>query len=310
MSTPTINFGCFYQSLPMRAAQHHGFYDEAGVAVEYQQVTSSTQQFQALRDGEYDMVQTSPDNTANYRFNQDNPLGTTIDGKGFMGMDYGMQLAVVARPEFTSLEDLAGQVISVDAETSGFAFVIYEILASAGLERGRDYEIVSTGGVFHRFQAMMAGDDFAATLLSGGFEVRAANAGFNLLDQVTDIIDPYLGVWAAATDTWLAEHHDVGARLVSAYRDATAWCFDPANRDACLDLLVEMPDTDRDLAAQLYDVQVRPGVGNVPDAGIDPEAAANVLQLRADHDGFEDDVDVTAVVGPDGELVDRSLLAG
>lgn len=293
----------------MMAAEQRGFYEGKDLEVEFGQVKSSTQQFQYLRDGQYDVVQTSPDNTANYRYNQHNPINERVDGKGFMGMDYGMLLIVVARPEFESISDLAGQTVSVDATDSGFAYVLYKILANHGLVRDRDYSVVSTGGVYDRYIAMVEeGADFAATLMSGGFETRAANRGYNLLDSVYDIADPYLGVWAAAKSEWLNSNRDLAVDFVTAYRQATDWVFDAGNRDACLEMLTSIPNTSDELAEQLYEVQLRPGVGNVPDAGIDPQGVRNVLALRQEFAGFEEDHDLDALVSPESDLIDHSIL--
>lgn len=311
MSSRQIRLGAFYRSLPMMAAEQVGFYESRGLEVEFGQVKSSTQQFQYLSDGRYDVVQTSPDNTANYRLNDNNPIGVRVDARGFMGMDYGMLLVVVSRPEIKSIPELKGKTVSVDATDSGFAYVLYRILANHGLSRDGDYGIVSTGGVFDRYVAMVQeGADFAATLMSGGFETRATNQGFNLLDSVHDIYDNYLGVWAAARTEWLNESHDLAADFVAAYREATDWVFDPANREACIGMLTAIPNTSTELAEQLYDIQLRPGVGNVADAGIDPEGVRNVLALRAEFSGFETEQDLDALVGEDSELIDFSLSRG
>lgn len=309
MSSRRIRLGAFYRSLPMMAAEQRGFYEGDDLEVEFGQVKSSTQQFQFLSDGRYDVVQTSPDNTANYRYNQHNPIGEYVDGRGFMGMDNGMLLIVVARPEFESIADLAGHAVSVDATDSGFAYVLYKILAKHGLVRNEDYSVVSTGGVYNRFIAMVEQDaDFAATLMSGGFETRAANLGFNLLDSVYDIADPYLGVWATAKTDWLKANRDLAVDFVTAYRKATDWVFNPENRDACLEMLTDIPNTSDDLAEQLYEVQLRPGVGNVPDADIDPEGVRNVLSLRQEFAGFESAHDLDALVSPESDLIDFSIL--
>jgi ABC-type nitrate/sulfonate/bicarbonate transport system substrate-binding protein len=305
--TDTVTLGCFYRSLPMMAATENGFFEEHGITVDFQQVSSSIQQFQYLSDERYDIVQTSPDNSANYRFNDANPIDQPVDNQGFLGLDYGMYLVMVGRPGIERLEDLRGGVVSVDAPDSGFAYVAYRILERAGLRRGEDYSIVNTGGVYDRYQAFMGDGDFDATLLSGGFETRAAEAGYVLLDSVLDIADPYLGVWAAARSTWLQEQADTAAGFVSGYLEGTRWVFDSANREGCLDLLATLPGTSRELAEKLYDVQLRPGVGNVPDGSIDPRAVRNVLSLREEFGGFERDLDIDAVAQP-GELYDLGFL--
>lgn len=310
MNNRTIRLGGFYRSLPMLVAEEKGFYSRFDIEMEFGQVSSSTQQFEFLADGRYDIVQTSPDNTANYRLNDDNPIGRRVDARGFLGLDYGMLLVLVARPEIESIGDLRGEVVSVDAPASGFAFVVYEILRNHGLERGRDYDIVPTGGVYDRYLAMVEeGADFAATLMSGGFETRAAERGFRLLDSVHDLYDAYLGVWAAARTEWLAENDQLAVDFVRAYLAASEWVFDPANKAECLDMLKRVPGTSDELAEKLYEIQVRPRVGNVRDGSIDPEAVRNVLQMRARFDGFEQPQDIDRLVGPDTDLFDLSYLA-
>jgi ABC-type nitrate/sulfonate/bicarbonate transport system substrate-binding protein len=305
----SIRLGGFYRSLPMMAAEEKGFYARHDVEVEFDQVKSSTQQFQFLSDDEYDVVQTSPDNTANYLLNEHNPIAKRVDAQGFLGLDYGMYLVVVAQPEVESISDLQGRTISVDAFDSGFAYVIYRILSNHGLERDRDYSVVSTGGVYDRYMAMVEeGADFAATLMSGGFETRAANRGFRLLESVHDIAVPYLGVWGAAKRRWLEDNPDLATRFVRAYLEASAWAFDRANRDECLSLLERVPNTPRSLAEQLYEVQLRPGVGNIPGGDIDPEGVRNVLALREAFGGFESPQDVDALVGPGTDLFDLQYL--
>ena len=102
----TIKLGAFYRSLPMLVAEEKGFYADRDIEIDYGQVKSSTQQFDFLSDGRYEVVQTSPDNTANYRLNDDNPIGKRVDAQGFMGLDYGMKLIVVARSGIETIEDL------------------------------------------------------------------------------------------------------------------------------------------------------------------------------------------------------------
>jgi ABC-type nitrate/sulfonate/bicarbonate transport system substrate-binding protein len=307
--TRHISLGGFYRSLPMAVAEQKGFYTAHDLDVEFGQVSSSTKQFEYLSDGRYDVVQTSPDNTANYRLNQGNPIGRKVDAQGFLGLDYGMYLVVVARPGIHSIDELRGTTISVDAAASGFAYVIYKILANHGLERDRDYDIVMTGGVYDRYVAMVEQDaDFAATLMSGGFETRAANRGFVLLESVHDIYDPYVGVWAAARREWLQEDPERAIDFVTAYREASAWMFDASNKEECLAILERIPNTTPELAQQFYEVQLRPGVGNIPDGEIDPIGVRNVLSLRAEFAGFEEPQDIDALVGTDTELFDLTYL--
>lgn len=296
----TIRLGYFYRTLPLMAAQRHGFYRRHGVEVQEERVRSSTQQFEYLLDGRYDVVQTSPDNVANYRYNTGHALGDRIDVQGFLGMDYGLNLVLVARPGIRSARTL--KAVAVDAPDSGFAYVAYAILERAGLKRGKHYDVVPVGGVSQRFQRLLSGDaGFDATLLSGGFETRAANSSYRILGRVREVADPYVGAWTAATGRWLSENGPQAAAFAAAYREATAWCFDPDNGEACLAMLMETPDTSRSLAEQLYRIQLQDEVGNIPDADVVAEGVGNVLALRARYGGFEQDVDPDLILR-DGEL--------
>jgi ABC-type nitrate/sulfonate/bicarbonate transport system substrate-binding protein len=221
-------------------------------------------------------------------------------------MDYGLYLVVAARPEITSIGELRGKTLAVDAATSGFAYVLYKILRNHGLERDRDYQISMVGGVADRYTALL-NNEFDATLLSGGFETRAEHVGYRLLESVYDVAAPYLGVAAAAKDSWLKANHDVAVSLVRAYRDATAWCFDPDNREEAIGMLERLPDTDTELAEKLLDVQLRPGVGLVEEAGIDPEALRNVVALRAEFDGFDIPQDPDLLTREEGGIYTLSV---
>jgi ABC-type nitrate/sulfonate/bicarbonate transport system substrate-binding protein len=303
----SIRMGVFYQSLPMLVAQELGYYEREGLQVEYQKVTSSIQQFEYLRDGRYDVIQTSPDNVANYRLNDGNPVGGKIASVGFMGMDYGMNLTLVVRPEIEGPGQLKGRTVSVDAPFSGFAYVLYKILRRAGLEREADYEVVPTGGVADRYTALLAGE-FDGTLLSGGFETRAVSQGHRIVGSVYEIASPYVGVMACATEEWLDAHADDVLRFIRGSHTATRWCFDPANRDDAVAMLTRLPSTEEVLAARLYDVQLRDGVGVIRDLGIDASGIRNVLELRREFDGFETEPDLDALAAPGGGLYELRFL--
>lgn len=301
-----IRVGVFYRSLPMVVADELGFAEERGLSIQYEQVSSSTQQFQALHGGLYDCVQTSPDNVANYRLNgRSSALGEAFPVQAFMGLDHGMNLRLMARASIAAVEDLRGGVVAVDAAASGFAYVAYEILRRHGLERERDYSVVLAGGNASRYTDLLSGS-FDATLLSGGLETRAEERGFSVLDSVLDVADPYLGVVAAASARWLDAHTDVARRLVAAWRAGAEWVDDPSNEAAARELLMRIPDTSAELAGRLYEINLRPGVGIIVDGSMDKEALRTVLRLRQSYDGFDDEQDLDALIEEPNGLV-RSL---
>ena len=66
-----------------------------------------------------------------------------------MGGDNGF-LRLVAVPEVKTFADLKGRTVSVDALTTGYAFVLLELLERGGLQRERDYKVERAGGVMQR----------------------------------------------------------------------------------------------------------------------------------------------------------------
>ena len=301
----TLRVGVFARSLPMLVAQAKGFFARENLSVSFLQVQSSTQQFQFLRDGQYDIVQTAADNVVNYRINDSNPVGARLDVQMFMGQDLGTGLSVVARPGINSVEDLRGKLLSVDAPDSGFAYVLYKILRQHGLERGRDYQIVQTGGVFARFQGLLAGS-FDATLLSSGFEIRATNAGYPLLESVTAVANPYLSGVSAARQSWMEQNRDVVVRFIRASYDATQWSMAPANREEAIALLMAQPNTSRALAEQLYDEQMDAETGLIPDLSLDRLGLLGVLELREEFGGFDAPQNLRYLTAPASGLYDLS----
>ena len=87
-----------------------------------------------------------------------------------VGGDTGF-LRLVTVPEVASYRQLRGKTLSVDARTTGYAFVLIEMLERAGLKEG-DYELERAGGVLQRFQTLME-KKHSGTLLLSPFEVQA-----------------------------------------------------------------------------------------------------------------------------------------
>jgi ABC-type nitrate/sulfonate/bicarbonate transport system substrate-binding protein len=295
----TLNVGFFGRTLPMIAAQAKGFFAAEGLTVNFLQIASSTQAFTDLRGGGYDIALTSVDNVVNYRLNAGNPLGATLDVKAFFGVDYSNWLTLAGRTGITRVEDLRGGTLAVDAPTSGFAYVLYEILRRHGLQLGVDYHVVSIGGGAQRFQALIAGS-VDGTLLNNGFEIRAQAAGRPLFETVFDVANPYQGSVGAAMNGWLETHPDVAVRFVRAFYAATRWSFDPANQEEATLLLMTQPNTPRALAEGFYQAQLTPLRGVSPYLTIDRRGLRSVLALRQQWGGFEQPQDLWLLSRPIG----------
>jgi ABC-type nitrate/sulfonate/bicarbonate transport system substrate-binding protein len=298
----TVRVGFFSTSLPLMAAERKGFFAAENLTISTFQVKSSVQMFQRVRDGLTDVAFSSPDNPVNYSLNPNNPVGQRLDLKMLLGADYGLGLSVISRAPLTTYESLRGMRIGVDAPDSGFAFVLYKLLALHGLQRGVDYSVVIVGGTPIRLNALRAGT-IDATLLNADSYVRARNAGMNELGAVTDIANPYLGSVASASSAWLKANKDVAVRFIRAYFNGHIWATDPANQEEATQMLMTLPNTPRALAKQIDALNMGP-TGLIEEARLDREALYNVIALRNEFGGFETPQDLRKLATPAGGLVD------
>jgi ABC-type nitrate/sulfonate/bicarbonate transport system substrate-binding protein len=297
--TQALRLGIFSANVVADWACEHGVFARHGLAVEQLPVPSSPAQFASLTAGEYDAVLTSPDNVATYVLNEGNPLGKRLDLEILRAVDRGGRLSLVGDAQTERLEQLAGRRFGVDVPTSGFAFVGFALLQAAGLEAGRDYEVVTAGSTPRRRQ-LLADGAFEATLLNAGHEARAVRAGAHVLGVVSDVVRPYLGTVLATTAGGATPQV---AALLAAWDEAEDAVLAPENRAEVLALLARQPDTDDDIAAEMYRTLLDPEHGLCAGGDVDPAALEGVLRLRAEQGGFEAEQDLTALARPGGGLV-------
>ena len=121
-----------------------------------------------------------------------------------------------------------------------------------------------------------------------------------MLGVVSDVVQPYLG-------TVLATRTDVDTpalrAFLQAWDDAERQVLDPERRDDVLALLQQQPDTDTDIAAQMYETLLDPLHGICADGEVEPAAFEAVLRLRAEQGGFEGTHDLAALSRPGGGLL-------
>jgi ABC-type nitrate/sulfonate/bicarbonate transport system substrate-binding protein len=260
--------------------QAHGLFTQHGIAVEAEAVTSSPAQFCSLHIGAYDVVLTSPDNVAAYRFGTDNPLGVRVDVRIIRAVDGGMGLTLLGTHGVREIDDLRGGTIAVDVPDSGFAFALYELLATHGLRRDVDYDIVAMGATPRRAAALREGHCHA-TLLNGGLAVAATRDGFASLGRVSDVVHPYLGTVLAATGRWLDTHPVIVKEFTEIWqRSVTALLAANHDIDPLLAGVFGLPVAE---VPEIRSILHNPVEGLVPNGLVNQEALQNVLRLRARH---------------------------
>jgi ABC-type nitrate/sulfonate/bicarbonate transport system substrate-binding protein len=267
--------------------QDKGFFAEGGILVELQGTPNSVTQMTDFSEQKFDIAMTAVDNIVAYVEGQgEAPIGPQGDFTAVMGSDSGF-LSLVASPSIAKIEDLAGKTLSVDAMTTGYAFVLYEIMRRHGLNKDGldkdkgDYEIVGAGGMVQRWNALREGQH-AATLLSAPYNIIAQNAGFKELVKATDVIGPYQGNVAAVRRPWAQDNRGKIEAYIRAYRRSIAWLYEPANRTEAIAILRQhLAQIPQEIAEASYGELLDPARGFFRACEIDPLGLDCVLSLRS-----------------------------
>ncbi|GAA4558819.1 ABC transporter substrate-binding protein [Planotetraspora kaengkrachanensis] len=299
--------GAFSPSVLLRVSRRTGLLAEHDLDVEERPVPSSPAQFRALIDGELDVALTSPDNVVAYRFDPGNPLRETADVRIVSAIDRGLGLGVYARPGIESAADLKGAIVGVDVPGSGFAFGLYALLESLGLDRG-DYEIATLGSTPRRLEAMLAGG-CDATMLNAGNELRAEAAGSVRLGRLVDVCRPYLGtVVSVAGDRKRPLADALAAVLLETAREIRAGHADQVTVDEAVEAL-RLPEA---LAVRYLERLKDPEEGLVADGVADLESMETIVGLRRRYmPALVDGTDVlAAALDPSGGLIDPPAATG
>lgn len=263
---------------PVWVAQEKGLFAKQGLEIKVTPTPNSTFQLTGLIDGKFDIAMTAIDNLIAYREGQGSALGPDLFA--FMGGDTGF-LRLVTVPEVKTFADLKGKEVSVDALTTGYAFVLLEMLDRNGLVKDRDFTTPAAGGVMQRFQSLME-KKHAGTLLISPFEVQAQARGFNLLANGIDVLGRYQGLVGGARKAWADANRESVVGYTAAYAAAVDWLYDPANKEEAIAIFLKnLPQAQRPAAETAYGILLSPKEGFQKKAQIDMEGVKTVLQLRS-----------------------------
>jgi ABC-type nitrate/sulfonate/bicarbonate transport system substrate-binding protein len=267
-------------NLPIWIARDKGLFARNGVDIQVTDTPNSQFQMVGLIDGKFDLAMTAIDNIVAYREGQG---AAPVDGSDLvavMGGDQGF-LRLVSVPEVRSIAALKGRTLSVDALTTGYAFVLLEIMARNGLELGRDYQTERAGGGMERYNALLE-KKHAATLLISPLDVLAVERGFNRLADASQALGRYQGLVAGVRRSWAAKNPGVVSGYIRAYAEAVEWSFDPRNRDEAIAIFMKYtPKATRAAAEASYALLTHPSEGMQRKAAIDLRGVATALDLRA-----------------------------
>jgi ABC-type nitrate/sulfonate/bicarbonate transport system substrate-binding protein len=269
-------------NLPLWTGIARGCFSAQGLDVRVHYTTNSVEQLTGLIRGDWDIGLTGFDNVVAYQEGQgEAEIDREPDLFAFMGGDSSF-LRLVVQPDIHSYADLQGKTLSVDALTTGFAFVLRAMLARNGIAEG-DVRFERAGGVLQRFEALKAGRH-AGTLLVTPFELLALEAGLRVLQNAAELFPHYQGVCGAARRGWAKENGDIVAGFIRGYVDALSWLYGRGNRpEACALLAEKVPNMTMELAAATCAILLADNAGFERQARLDMMGVKTVLELRSQY---------------------------
>ena len=266
-------------NVPLWVGQERGFFAQQGVEPVFEITPNSVEMVRNLYEGRFDLAFSSIDNVVAYDEGQGEAgLTSNPDFVALFGIDDGM-LSLVAAPEIRSIADLKGKTVSIDAMTTGFAFVLRAMLANAGLVEA-DVVFSKVGGGAQRLQALLRGEQ-TATLLNAPLDGMAVSKGFVRLATARSAIGPLQGGVGMTRRDAAARMRDELEAFIRGYREAIQWLAQPANRGDAADCIGRHMRVGRDEALQVYDRLLDPSNGIFRDMRISREGVDTVLRLRS-----------------------------
>ena len=267
-------------NLPLWTGIRQCFFAQQGLEVQPNYTRNSVEQITGLVKGTWDIGLTGFDNIVAYQEGQgEAELDREPDLFAFMGSDNAF-LRLVVQPDIKTYADLKGRALSVDAMTTGFAFVLRKMLALNGVSEG-DVTFERAGGAVQRYDALKEGRH-AGTLLLTPFELTGSSFGLHVLQSASDVLPHYQGVVGVASRAWAKNNAERLERFITGYLLALRWLYRKDNMQAaCAILMDNVPHMTAELAAATYDLLLAPNGGFDPAARLDSEGIKMVLALRS-----------------------------
>jgi ABC-type nitrate/sulfonate/bicarbonate transport system substrate-binding protein len=259
------------QNLPMFAAQAKGLYAKRGLNVEIKFTPNSDELRNGLAEGRYQIAHSAVDNA--FALKDKTNVDIAVVSCGDNSFNH-----LIVQPEITSLADIKGKTVAVDAVNTAYAFQLYEILRQKGLNKN-DYEVKPVGGTGSRLEAMTRDKTLVAAMLNPPFSIRAEKAGPKDMGTAAAALGAYQGTSAFVLRKANA---DTLVKYLEAYVEGLRWSFDSKNKSEAVSLLVERLKLPEDIAEQSYD-NTKDDFNR--DGAIDMEGVRNVLKLRAQFEG-------------------------
>lgn len=265
-------------NLPLFAAVANGFFARRGLEIEIQNTPNSDEQRAGLAGGKFEIAHAAVDNAVAM-------IESGKDAVIVCGGDAGMNDFMV-RSEISTMADLRGKLLAVDAPNTAYALAAKKILKLNGLLENRDYSVKLAGGTGARAAAMVADPLLAAGMINPPFSFTVREKGLKSLGTQFDLLGPYQATGAFVMRQWASINADTLTAYLAAYIEGQRHVLNPAYRADMIALLEERFKLSPTVAEGTYEAVVAPGSGLATDAAFNNEGFVTVLAIRAEMEGM------------------------
>ncbi len=266
--------------LPHYVAMELGFFEEQKVKVEITATPNSVFQITNLIDGNFEVAGTAIDNVVAYQEGQGvAKLSRAPDLFGFMGASQ-VNLGLVVQSHINKYEDLKNTSLAVDALSTGFAFMLREMLEINGIDHD-SYELIPVGATKARLDSLISGEHSGA-LLNPPFTEFAEAAGLKIIDNSQSALPTcQIGVMAACRG-WAKENPEALRGFIKAELQAIEWISNQENSDSATKILLnKIPGMDIKAAEAAMQIMLDPIQGIAESEKINMEGVKTILDLRS-----------------------------
>jgi ABC-type nitrate/sulfonate/bicarbonate transport system substrate-binding protein len=163
--------------------------------------------------------------------------------------------SLVTGKSIKTIADLKGKTLSLAEPGDVYAEATKEILRKGGLDPDKDLNIRYGGNSNQRMAALAAGAVDAVPLVPPQDRLTT-DQGFNIVAFYPDYF-PHLALSTTAVSrAWAKNNADTVKAFMRAQAGATAWLYDPANKEEAIKILIDETKADHPSVEQAYGLYV------------------------------------------------------
>jgi NitT/TauT family transport system substrate-binding protein len=159
--------------------------------------------------------------------------------------------SIMVQKDIRTAADLKGKKVMLPTPRQGFAMIWYRWLKEQGIDP-KSMDDVFDGATPNRYAALVNGA-VAATTVSQPHDFMALQAGYRQLVDFALTKQDYSFVVIVTTRKMLKEQPDTVRAFLRAVAKATDWWYDPANKEAAINILQEYSKAERPVIVQTYE---------------------------------------------------------